>query len=419
MALALLAGCNREPSVRGKKLSEWIEILKRSNDVSQLKESAVAFTELGPQAEPAAWELVRVLSDPQAFGHYRSLNEKQVADVYQAFAPALRAVGPAAGPIVVQAIEYKRPVSGQVMRALDPSALAIVLQALDHADARVRRVVAERWRDLGPDGKSGADALLRAIQQDKDNTVRIEATKSLGVIGADPKSTADALLSVLTDPLPLVRVAAAEGLANFPTESARLLQPLADRFRDEEPAVREAALQSLCVLAKNKQQAIPLLVSRITGQDANARQMALRAIVTLDGWKSLPHDVLISLITDETHAAQAAMTLLEQDPHALLFVPALVGQLRKRGDTATLARQKALAKVGAPAVPILIPMLKYNKGPAAESEVVRYEAAMGLSAIAGDAKSALPPLAESIETEPSEHVRIALIEATRQIKMNK
>jgi HEAT repeat protein len=414
-ALVALAGCTREPEARGKKLSEWVNLLKRSNDVAALKETAAALTELGPNAEPAAWELVRALSDRQAFGHYRSLTEQQVHEVYQVFAPTLRAIGPAAGPLVVQAIEYNRPISGDVMRALNATALPSVLKGLEHPEARVRRTVAERWRDLGPAGRSGTEALIAALR-DNDGVVRGEAAKSLGAIDAEPGQAVRALLEMLKDQVPLVRVAGVESLGNFPTEAERLLGPLGDRLLDQDPAVREAAVSSISRYGAQKQLAVPVLVRIIEGTDAAARHNAMRATISMGGLKLLPQGILVSFITDTNFAPQVVETLLQTDPRAVLFVPELVGRLRERSDTATTPRQDAFARIGARATPVLVTMLTYKDGPPAESEVVRYEAAMALAAIGGDANPALPVLNELIESESSEHVRVAAIEAVRRIK---
>jgi HEAT repeat protein len=412
---AVCAGCSREPSARGKKLGDWINILKRSNDVAQLKETAAALTELGPNAEPAAWELVRLLSDRQAFAHYRSLTEQQVEEVYQVFTPALRAIGPATGPLVLQAIEYNRPVSADVMRALHPTALPALLKGLEHKEARVRRTVAGRWRDLGSAGRSGTDALILALR-DADGVVRSEAAMSLGAIDPEPGQAVRVLLDALKDQVPLVRTAAAESLGHFPTEAERLLEPLVNRLLDPDPAVREAAAGSISRYGPQKERAVPPLLKIITGADAGARRAAMRAVIGLEGLKLLPVDTLVSFITDTNFAVQAVQTLLSLNPRAALFVPELVGHLRERGDTATAQRQNAFARIGADAVPTLTTMLKYQEPPAAEAEVVRYEAAMALAAIGADAKSALPVLNDLAESETSEHVRVAAIEAIRRIK---
>jgi HEAT repeat protein len=315
----------------------------------------------------------------------------------------------------VQAIEYNRPISGDVMRALNATALPAVLKGLEHPEARVRRTVAERWRDLGPAGRSGTEALIAALR-DNDGVVRGEAAKSLGAIDAEPGQAVRALLEMLKDQVPLVRVAGVESLGNFPTEAERLLGPLGDRLLDQDPAVREAAVSSISRYGAQKQLAVPVLVRIIEGTDAAARHNAMRATIGVGGLKLLPKGILVSFITDTNFASQVVETLLQTDPRAVLFVPELVGRLRERSDTATTPRQDAFARIGARATPVLVTMLTYKDGPPAESEVVRYEAAMALAAIGGNAKPALPVLNELIESESSEHVRVAVIEAVRRIK---
>jgi HEAT repeat protein len=416
VAIVALSGCSREPEARGKSLGEWVTILNRSNDIAQLKECAAALTELGPQAEPAAWELVRVLSDRQWFAHYRSLNEQQVEEVYRAFAPALRAIGPAAGPTVVQAIENKRPVSGDVMRALDPAALPVVLKALEHNEVRVRRDIAKQWGTLGPNGRSGAEALTKAILNDPDAMVRTEATRSLGTIDADANIAIPVLQKALADKEILVRIAACNSLASFPKAADRWISDVAAMLGDAEPAVRAAAIQALSLCTNHRKLVASTLIPLLQGTHALSRDGAMQILVALDALGEVPVPILVIFLDSEGYATNAATVLLHTNPRALLFLPGLVGKLSGSIDAATARRQDVFAKIGAPAVPVLIKMLQYNEEPAAEAEVVRFEAAMALSMLREAAKPAIPTLEAMVANETSDPVRRAAIRALQQIR---
>jgi hypothetical protein len=425
--LALAPGCGQPLAARGKTLGEWLDLVRRSNDVAELKSAAAALAELGPHAEPAAWELVRLLSDRQAFGHYRSMNEAQVDEAFRALADALRAIGSAAAPVVLQAVERGRPVSADVMRALHDSALPELARGLAHPALKVRRGMAERWRDLGARGKPGAPMLVLALR-DPDEKVRGEAAKSLGAVSADPDLAAPALVEALGDQLPVVRLAAAESLAAFQSRAAAVLPALAERLGDPDQAVCDGVVASVARFRDHKELAAPLLAAKLAGKDERARHAAMRAAIGADALRLLPPEVLAPFIEspDGDFALKAVETLMETNPKAALLAPALVGRLRTLGDASTAPRQDAFAVIGVRAVPALVRMLAY-KGQSAppseqeikEAEVVRYEAAMALAAIGNVATEAVPKLQEMSVAEPSEHVRSAVIEALHRIKSSR
>lgn len=434
LALSGASGCGPGPVARGRTLGEWLDSLKRSTDAAELKETAAALAEMGPSAEPAAWELVRLLSDRQAFGHYRSLDEARVQEVYGALAKALRAIGPGAAPVVVRAMEHGHPVTADVVTALHDAALPELANALAHPSLKVRRALAERWRDLGARGRAGGPMLVRVLR-DADAVVRREAAKSLGAISADPETAVPALAGALGDEAPAVRLAVVESLGAFPDAAAVALPALMSRLGDEDAAVSAAAAAAVARFPDRKDAVVPLLAAALADAKGLTRRAAMRAAIGAEVLALLPPRVLVPFIEpsggkngavqaeDEMFSVKSVEALLRSSPKSALFVPGLVGRLRQIADTSTAPRQDALAKIGAPAAPVLARMLSYagdssspSEREAGEAEVVRYEAAMGLAAIGGDAREALPVLQERIRLESSEHVRGAVIEAMRRIR---
>lgn len=414
VALVTLAGCGGEPSVRGKSLSEWDTILKRSHDPAELKQCATAIQELGPAAQPLAWELVRLLSDRKAFGHYRSMTDQQVADIFQVFKPALRAIGASAGPVVIQAVENKRPISVDVLQGLHPDALATVASGMGHTEVRVRRELAGLWGGLGANGRTGAEALVNAMA-DTDDTVRAAATRSLGPIDAPADLAVPALLAALTDQQTLVRFTACESLAGYRSVADRWLPALGNALADPEESVRAAAVKTFGQCTDQKPQVMAVLLPILQGTNPVARNYGMQAVIALDRVRDLPSPTLLSFLSAEPFGPVVAATLLETDPRALLFVPGLVGRLTGSIDADTRLRQDVLLKLGDRAVPVLIKMLQYQEGDPAEAEVVRYEATMALSALGKPAQPALGILSKMADTESSEGLRVAAAKALKQI----
>jgi HEAT repeat protein len=326
--------------------------------------------------------------------------------------------------VVLQAVEHGRPVSADVMNALHDSALPELAKGLTGPNLKVRRLIAEHWRDLGARGGVGAPMLIQSLR-DPDATVRKEAAKSLGAVQAEPDLAAPPLIESSRDPFPMVRLAAVESLGGFRSRAASVLPVLVERLADADAAVREGAVGSLTQFGEQKAIAAPLLAGRLSGTDEAARQAAMRAAIGLDALSLLPPEVLVPFIesSERGWALKVVETLMQKNPKAVLFVPGLVGRLRQLDDKATAPRQDAFAQLGAPAVPALVRMLSYQGEAASpseqefkEAEVVRYEAAMALAAIGSEAKAALPTLEERSASEPSEHVRSAVIEALRRVK---
>ena len=108
---------------------------------------------------------------------------------------------------------------------------------------------------------------------------RLQAVETLSH-SHDPKATR-ALIGALADPVPRVRVAAAQGLGM--TRDERCVQPLLAVMNDPNARVREAAVVALKVL--NHPSAVPYLVPLLADTASNVRAHAAHALQSL-GWKA-------------------------------------------------------------------------------------------------------------------------------------
>ena len=89
-------------------------------------------------------------------------------------------------------------------------AIPLLLKILEDPQPEQRRTAAQSLGKIGR--KSAVPALIKAVK-DSDHRVRREAAWSLGMIGDDSEATRLSLISLLFDPMPDVREAAALALA--------------------------------------------------------------------------------------------------------------------------------------------------------------------------------------------------------------
>jgi len=140
------------------------------------------------------------------------------------------------------------PAAKALCRIGDPAIPALV-NALQSERIVIRRRAASAL--LGMKTKKAAlDALIKAASEDDDENVRILATRALApmlCVHDDDALVVPALIRLLKDESPGVRVAAARGLANLHASPEFAAQPLVSLFNAPDPEVRRAALDALSI----------------------------------------------------------------------------------------------------------------------------------------------------------------------------
>jgi HEAT repeat protein len=423
LAGLIVTGCGRAPSAHGKKLQDWVEVLKRSNNPQELIAAANALAELGPQAEPAAWEIVRLLGDRQWFGHYRNLNPQQVDEVFAAFGKTVRAVGPPVAPIVIQALEVDRPVSRDVVGALSPEAITEFAKGLDHAEPKVRAAVAKLLGDLGHAAASSTAGLIKATG-DADYSVRRAAAKALGLVATDAGMAEPVLLERLNDANLWVRVAAIEGLQALRVRDAAAVTALIGRLADPDPVVRGAAVLAVADLGEAAGPAVSALIKVVADPEPENRR---KAVATLGRIAPMPVEAaraLVVLLDDASLAGAATQALKAQGANAAPALPVLAEVMRRRGFRENPAFAEVLTGIGPAALPVLRELLVYRV-PVTDSAFstnpdegwpARSIAATALGGLGSRAKEAVPTLREALQTERNATVVKAIHDAIRRIQ---
>jgi len=129
-------------------------------------------------------------------------------------------------------------------------------------------------------------ALIKQLK-DKDESVRLQAAKALGKLGAAAKNAIPALTDALKDPDEDVRAVAQKALdaisGAMQTAQKDDVPGLIAQLKDKDEAVRLKAAKALEKLGPAAQEAIPALTAALKDKDIEVRTMARKALDAVKG----------------------------------------------------------------------------------------------------------------------------------------
>jgi HEAT repeat protein len=347
-----------------------------SCDYELRDQAAETLKQLGPESVPY---LVRALGRHEnLWTRYRTrlpfvrFPQRNLAAIRERSAEQLAIIAPKderALHALILALRDDNPEVQRALRKIGPSEHLTV--ALQHRDARIRRGAAEVLGDLGSRANESVPALVHALQ-DKEEAVRARAARALGAIG-----------------------------------SPSAIQPLTATLDDRLASVRSASAEAL-----GKMRAVPgvsALTHKLSDPEATVRVKAAQAIWRIDRDADAVVPVLIRALRDRHAGSDAKFVLGEIGTAAKAAVPALVQALREERVGRPLrtppSAALALGRIGAVAVPELIPVLKTDHAE------VRTSAAIALGFIGKDAHDAVPclmPLLKDKSLEVRQATALAL-----------
>jgi HEAT repeat protein len=366
--------CSRYPeSPHATPINTAIDDLA-SCDYEVRDQAAQTLREFGPEAVPY---LVRALGQHENLWTrncdrlpFVRFPRRDLGAIRHCSAEQLAAIAPHDERAVRALILGLRDDNAEVQRALRKiAAIEHLTAALRHRDARIRRGAAEVLGDLGLRASESVPALVHALH-DKEELVRVRAARALGAIGAP--AAIELLIVALSDPLPSVRSASAEAIGKIPAA-----------------------------------QGVSALKQRLSDPEMHVRVKAAQAIWRISGDAELVVSVLIQALRDRRAASDAKFVLGEIGPGAACAVPALVQSLREERVGRPLrtppSSALALGRIGAAAVPELIPVLK-NDYPE-----VRTSAVIALGFVGKGAQDAVPYLMPMLKDQSLEVRQAAAI----------
>lgn len=347
-----------------------------SCDYEMRDQAADTLKHLGPEAVPY---LVRALDQHEnLWTRYRNklpfvhFPQRNLTAIRERSAEQLAVLAPRdtrATRALIFALRDDNPEVQRALRKIGPSDQ--LTAALRQRDPRIRGGAAEVLGDLGPRASESVPALVRVLQ-DKDQSVRVHAAHALGAIG--DRSAIEPLIATLNDPLSSVRAASAESLG---------------RIRAAE--------------------AIPVLTQKLADPEAEVCVKAAQAVWRIDRDGNLAVPVLVRALRDRHAGMEAKFVLGEIGPAAKDAVAALVQSLREERVGRPLrtppSSALALGRVGAAAVPALIPVLK------TDYDEVRTSAVIALGFVGKPAHDAVPylmPLLKDKSLEVRQATALAL-----------
>ena len=123
-------------------------------------------------------------------------------------------------------------------------------------------------------------ALLTALLKDINPEMRRTAVESLGKIG--DRTAVPSVLPLLTDPIPLVRAAAAQALGRMATPADEAaVAGLTEALRDPADNVRQAAAMAIGDIEPSPRQ-LAVITTLAQGTDVRVRRIAVQALQSLD-----------------------------------------------------------------------------------------------------------------------------------------
>jgi HEAT repeat protein len=297
---------DEEQAVAGKKLSEWVQMLKTDKEENRRRASLTALKIIGqrletPKVIPPIIEAARddasdnvrkaatqTLGDLAFFAHDytdpRKRGEKKKADVAEAmFKPAFEALieqlrVDKTADVRQTAAEALGRLGADAWSAVEPLSAALK----DKADP-VRAASAEALGRVGAKAHDAAPLLVDALRDKKgDRFVRLYAAFALGRIEPMPPDAAVAALGEAlsdTETPAEVRKAAADAFGQLGEAAAGGVAALGAALKDKRNLeVRRAAANALGQIGVGAAKALPELRQAVKDEDKFVRCHALRAI---------------------------------------------------------------------------------------------------------------------------------------------
>lgn len=445
-----------------KQLPAVLPILlaaRHAEDESTRGEANATLTKIGPGVRAALPYVTELLKsrDPQALKKATQAVSNYGLEAVPVLLEALAAKPVRAAP-EPSAPEFPstmnlRTFAIQVLGNIGPTVVPALSEMLRDSDTAVREGAAEALGQLGPQARPAISALIQTLK-DADGVVRQRAVEALGQVerrgsemplvrtrprpfgppappeftplAAAPKEAIAALTQMLNDPVPVVRVRAAETLcqldpplqpalatllqavkqAEVRAWAAQVLEQLGPRgkeavagllelLKEKDGAVRVQAARILGRIGpETRARVLPALRETLQDADAGVRVKAAEALCDLGQTSDAVPVLLKALANKDASATQAVEVLQRISRTTPNLVPALVATLKEGNPQVQNHVLNILLRMGPAARSATPTVLElFTSGNAA----VRSRAALTLAIIGPLTKEAVPALVEALK----------------------
>lgn len=266
-ALSLFAvpvrAADDDPTVNGKKVSEWMAKL-REEESGRLRK--VAIVNLGQAATENAF------------------STKLVKDIVTAVSKAMRndtAVG-----VRAEAARTLSRLASDLMKDRNADVGSVVVDLAEglrgEKEADVRYEQALALQRFGEKAKTAVDALSAALG-DADPRVKAAAATAIGRVGKEAKRAFDDLLPLVKSDDVEVRKAAVFAIGRVePDDIARASEAIAKFTTDADEQTRKEAISSLCLLKDRTPETVKAVAVALTDKSVEVRRVAAAGLAKFE-----------------------------------------------------------------------------------------------------------------------------------------
>jgi len=256
---------------------------------------------------------------------------------------------------------------------------------------------------IGPEA-SDAIPVLKDQLNAASERIRRQAIYALGSIDRNTEEVIPLLVKALNDKSPKVAVAAAEMIGRLDKKGSKAVVHLARILKNHKDAsVRTAVCQALRYIASDNKEAIKALARAAGDDNRTVGDEAAKALIALGDKASIAIPIVAQQLDDLASIGRLARVLENLDKTRLepLIKPLIKAVLIEVDrppmgsvDIRMTSAGKVLSKIGAPAIPEVIKLLKHK------NELVQYRALEILAAMPnGEATEAVPVVMSFITPE--------------------
>ncbi len=293
----------REPVCRGKRLSEWLQLLVLSGDEQETMSAEAAIRQIGTNGIPFLLKWIqyeprggnrtmralvdkipaRLRSNRLVYKFMENTSERRAGEAEM----GLAILGPQAAPAIPDLTRQMRKYAAtnaalsaiRSLGCIGSAALPVLMAAVDEPQFpnRFAAVATIAMNFRGTNGLPALPLLVRSAG-DSDSRVARASILALGTLHLEPQTTIPALTNRVHDPRPDIRSAAVYALGGFKQQASELLPVLAEALKDLDVGVR---LEAVTVAEKFKDRVpefTPLLIEATKDTNQNVRAAANEAV---------------------------------------------------------------------------------------------------------------------------------------------
>jgi HEAT repeat protein len=373
--VAAISGA-REPEYDGKKLTQWLEELRRPSSPSPLARTnaMIAIRQMGTNAVPYMVTMLRAKDSRlkakcvDLLSRLRWVNI-QFRDDYLRREDALRGLGVlgpdarAAIPDVAKLLDDRRhaQMAAYTLHQIGTEAAPVLVQALNSTNTWARSQAAGF---LGASGDAASVPSLIAALKDSDFITKSRAAHALSRFPEQAEVIVPALIGCLDDPYDTFRMNAARALGSFGEKAKPAFPNLMKMVTSTN--YQEGTTAAAVLMRIDAEGAITAFIKNLESDDIEVRRTTAWAlmITKAKGKPAVPALVKCLKDPDSKLKQNAAVALREIGQEPEVVVPALMDNLNDPDLKVSSITAIALSSFGEkakPAVPTIIKLLEENR----------------------------------------------------------